>query len=270
MATSLIMGRRDATGPAPVGGYPLDMSIETPEELAGLRASGRVVAEALRAMRRAVRPGVSTGDLDAIAARIFRRAGARSAPQLTYGFPGATCISVNNEAVHGIPGPRRLREGDLVKLDVAAELDGFYADACVSVGVGRARPAANRLAAAARHALAQALAAARAGAPQSVIGAMIEREAAARGCAVCGELMGHGIGRRLHEAPDVPSIYDPSLTQRLTEGLVLTVEPIVSAGSGAVLQGPDGWTVCTADGALSAHEEHTIVITAAAPLILTA
>jgi methionyl aminopeptidase len=246
------------------------MSIETPEELAGLRATGRVVAEVLRAMRRAVRPGVTTGELDAIAARIFRRAGARSAPQLTYGFPGATCICVNDEAVHGIPGPRRLREGDLVKLDVAAELDGYYADACVSVGVGCARPATNRLAAAARHALAQALTTARAGAPQSVIGATIERETGMRGYSVCAELMGHGIGRSLHEAPDVPSFYDPELTAALTDGLVLTIEPIVSAGSGAVSQGRDGWTVRTADGALSAHEEHTIVITAGAPLILTA
>jgi methionyl aminopeptidase len=246
------------------------VSIETPEELEGLRASGRVVAEALRAMRGAVRPGVTTGDLDAVAARIFRRAGARSAPQITYGFPGATCISVNDEAVHGIPGPRRLREGDLVKLDVAAELDGFYADACVSVGVGRARPATNRLAATARHALAQALGVARAGAPQSVIGAAIEREAGARGHAVCAELMGHGIGRRLHDSPDVPSFFDPGLTAMLTDGLVLTIEPIVSTGSGEVRQGRDGWTVCTADGALSAHEEHTIVITPGAPLVLTA
>jgi methionyl aminopeptidase len=247
-----------------------DVSIETPEELAGLRASGRVVAEALRAMRRAVRPGITTGELDAIAARIFRRAGARSAPRLTYGFPAATCISVNDEAVHGIPGPRRLREGDLVSLDVAAELNGFYADACVTVAVGRARPAANRLAAAARDALAQALGTARAGAPQSAIGAAVERAATARGYAVCSELMGHGIGRRLHEAPDVPSIFDPALTERLTDGLVLTVEPIVSAGTGAVRQGDDGWTVCTADGALAAHEEHTIVITDGAPLVLTA
>lgn len=246
------------------------MSIETPEELEGLRAAGRIVAEALRAMRRAARPGVTTGDLDAIAARIFRRAGARSAPQLTYGFPGATCISVNEEAVHGIPGPRRLREGDLVKLDASAELDGFYADACVSVGVGRSRPATTRLAAAARHSLAQALRAARAGAPQSVIGATIEREAGARGYAVCAELMGHGIGRRLHEAPDVPNVYVPQLTAALTDGLVLTVEPIVSAGSGAVRQGRDGWTVCTADGALCAQEEHTIVVTDGAPLVLTA
>ncbi|MGH2895573.1 MAG: type I methionyl aminopeptidase [Solirubrobacteraceae bacterium] len=246
------------------------MSIETPEELEALRDSGRVVAEALRAMRRAVRPGVTTGELDTVAARMFRRAGARSAPQLTYGFPGTTCISVNDEAVHGIPGPRRLREGDLVKLDVAAELDGFYADACVSVGVGRARPATNRLAAAARHALSQALRVARAGAPQSVIGATIERDAAARGYAVCAELMGHGIGRHLHEAPDVPSVHVPALSQVLTDGLVLTIEPIMSTGTGEVRQGHDGWTVCTADGALSAHEEHTIVITPGAPLVLTA
>ena len=134
----------------------------------------------------------------------------------------------------------------------------------------RARPATNRLAVAARHALAQALSAARAGAPQSVIGATIEREAGARGYAVCAELMGHGIGRRLHEAPDVPSVYDPGLTQRLTDGLVLTIEPIVSSGSGEVRPAQDGWTVRTADGALSAHEEHTIVITAGAPLVLTA
>ena len=246
------------------------MSIETPEELAGLRATGRVVAEALRAMRRAVRPGVTTGELDMIAARIFRRAGARSAPRLTYGFPGATCISVNDEAVHGIPGRRRLRAGDLVSLDVAAELGGFYADACITVGVGRARPATNRLAAAARHALAQGLAAARAGEPQSVIGAAVERAVTARGYAVCSELMGHGIGRGLHEAPDVPSVYDAALTDRLTDGLVLTIEPIVSTGSGAVRPGRDGWTVRTADGTLSAHEEHTVVITAGAPLVLTA
>ena len=149
-------------------------------------------------------------------------------------------------------------------------LDGFYADACVTVGVGRARPATNRLAAAARHALAQGLAAARAGEPQSVIGAAVERAVTARGYAVCSELMGHGIGRGLHEAPDVPSVYDAALTDRLTDGLVLTIEPIVSTGSGAVRPGRDGWTVRTADGTLSAHEEHTVVITAGAPLVLTA
>src|SRR5215212_3824592 len=121
------------------------MSIETAEELAGLRAVGRVVAEAMRAMRRQVSPGVTTAELDDVGAEVFRRAGARSGPQLDYGFPGVNCISVNDEAVHGIPGPRRLREGDLVKLDVTAELEGFYADACRTVAVGKPRPEATRL-----------------------------------------------------------------------------------------------------------------------------
>jgi methionyl aminopeptidase len=246
------------------------MSVETEEELAALRAAGRVVAEAIRAMRRRVRPGVTTAELDAVAARVFRRAGARSGPQLDYGFPGVTCISVDDEAVHGIPGSRRLREGDLVKLDVTAELDGFYADACVSVPVGRARPRTGALAATARRALAEGLRAARAGAPLNGIGAAVEREVVARGHAVCWELNGHGIGRRIHEPPQVPNRYVPQLSHPLTEGLVITVEPIVSAGSGEVLEAADGWTVRTADGALSAHAEHTIVVRRGEPLVLTA
>jgi methionyl aminopeptidase len=246
------------------------MSIETAEELAALRAAGRVVAEALRAMRREVRPGVSTGELDAVGARVFRRAGARSGPQLDYGFPGVSCISVNDEAVHGIPGWRRLRDGDLVKLDVTAELDGFYADACVTVPVGRPRGGAVRLADTARRALAAGMRAAHAGAPLNGIGAAVEHAVAGRGHAVCGDLMGHGIGRRIHEPPNVPNRYVAALSSALTEGLVLTVEPIVSAGSGAVRESGDGWTVRTADGALSAHAEHTIVIRRGEPLVLTA
>ncbi len=244
--------------------------MQTPEELAGLSAAGRVVADALRAMRRAARPGVSTAELDAIAARILRRAGARSGPQLDYGFPGVTCISVNDEAVHGIPGPRRLRDGDLAKLDVTAELDGFYADACIPVSIGHSRPPAGRLVLSARSSLSRALGIARPGTQLHEVGAVIENTARARGHAVCCELAGHGIGRRIHEWPEVPNCADPRLTQRLTEGLVITIEPIVSAGSGAVRVTGDGWTIRTADGALSAHVEHTIVVTDGAPLILTA
>jgi len=142
------------------------MSIDDPDELEHLKAAGRVVAEAIRAMRAAVTPGVSTGELDEIGGRVFKRAGARSGPQLDYDFPGVNCISVNDEAVHGIPGRRRLRRGDLVKLDVTAELDGFYADACVSVGVGPSRPSALALVGAARQGLNDALRVARA-APSS-------------------------------------------------------------------------------------------------------
>src|SRR3954453_9350424 len=130
------------------------MSVDTPEELAGLRRAGRVVAATLREGARRVRPGITTAELDALAAQVFARHGARSAPNLAYGFPGTICISVNEEAVHGIPGPRRLRDGDLVKLDVTAELDGYYADAAVSVPVGPSRPSLFKLAAAAEAGLA--------------------------------------------------------------------------------------------------------------------
>src|SRR6202453_512197 len=156
------------------------MSIDDPGQLEHLKAAGRVVADAIRAMRAAVAPGVTTGELDEIGGRVLRRAGARSGPQLDYDFPGINCISVNDEAVHGIPGPRRLRDGDLVKLDVTAELNGFYADSCVSVAVGLANHEAARLAQTARLALAEGMRAARAGAPLNAIGAAVERAVNAR------------------------------------------------------------------------------------------
>jgi methionyl aminopeptidase len=246
------------------------MSIETAEELERLRAVGRVVAQAMRAMREQVRAGVTTGELDAVGGKVFREAGARSGPQLDYGFPGVNCISVNDEAVHGIPGKRRLRDGDLVKLDVTAELDGFYADACVSVPVGQVRPEARRLVRSARKALADGMAVARAGAPLNAIGKAVERTVKSEGHSVCAELLGHGIGRQIHESPDVPAVFVPWLSEPLTEGLVLTIEPIIAAGSGAIREAGDGWTMRTEDGTLSAHAEHTMVITAGKPIVLTA
>jgi methionyl aminopeptidase len=246
------------------------MSVETEAELEALRAAGRVVAEALRAMRQRVRPGATTAEIDEVGARVFRRAGARSGPQLDYGFPGVNCISVNDEAVHGIPGRRRLRDGDLVKLDVTAELDGFYADACMSVPVGRPTAATVALATTARAALRDAMRVAQAGRPLNVIGARVEKTVIGRGHAVCTELMGHGIGRRIHEPPHVPNHYVPAFSQPLTAGLVLTIEPIISAGTGAVRLTGDGWTVRTADGAMAAHAEHTIVVTGGEPIVLTA
>ena len=246
------------------------MSVDTPEELTGLRAAGQVVARTIRAMRRAVAPGITTAELDAIARREFVRAGARSGPQLDYGFPGTTCISVNEEAVHGIPGRRRLKAGDLVKLDVTAELDGFYADACRTVVVGRGRPQAIRLVHTAEQALAEALKVVRTGVPLNAIGATVQRIVHARGHSVCDGLMGHGIGRRIHEAPDVPNVFEAQLSQPLHDGLVITIEPLVAIGGPAVRMGRDGWTVSTADRSLSAHAEHTIVIRDGAPIVLTA
>ncbi len=248
------------------------MSVDTPEELSGLRAAGQVVASTIRCMRRAVRPNITTAELDLVAAREFDRAGARSGPQLDYGFPGTTCISVNDEAVHGIPGRRRLRRGDLVKLDVTAELDGFYADACRTVVVGgEGRPPALKLVRASEQALEAALKVVRAGVALNEIGATVQRLVHARGFSVCDGLMGHGIGRRIHEAPDVPNVFDPQLSQPLGDGLVITIEPLVAAGGPAVWMQRDGWTVSTVDGSLAAHTEHTIVVRDdAPPLVLTA
>lgn len=246
------------------------MSIETAEELERLRAAGRVVAAAIRAMRAHVRPGISTAELDRVGGRVFARAGARSGPQLDYGFPGVNCISVGDEAVHGIPGPRRLREGELVKIDVTAELDGFYADACVSVPVGRINQSTTRLVDAGQAALDRALATARAGTAINEVGRVVETVARSYGYSVCRELTGHGIGRRIHEPPYVPNFYARGTTQRLTPGLVITLEPIISAGTGAVRDTGDGWTIATADGAVSAHVEHTIVVTDHDPIVLTA
>ena len=246
------------------------MSIENERDLAGLTRVGRVVALTLREMEARLRPGMTTAEVDAIAAAYLRRHGARSAPQLVYAFPGVTCISVNDEAVHGVPGARVIQPGDLVKLDVTAELDGYIADACVTAAVPPVTPAARKLRACAQQALRRALGAARAGQPLSQLGRAIEGETRRRGFTIIRKLHSHGVGRTIHEPPSLPNYYEPRLRGRLTEGLVITVEPIVTTGAGRLLEDDDGWTVRTADGGLVAQFEHTIVITRGQPLILTA
>jgi methionyl aminopeptidase len=246
------------------------MSITGPEELAGMRAAGKVVRLVLEAMKRAVRPGVTTAELDAAGAEVMRQQGAQSAPALVYKFPGANCISLNDEAVHGIPSQRALRQGDLVKLDVTIEKDGFMADAAVTVPVGEVSEECQRLVACAERAFAKAMLVARAGFRVSEIGRVVEREVRRSGFSVIRELAGHGIGRTIHEAPQVPNYADPRAHAILTEGLVITVEPIIAAGSGRTQVASDGWTVVTADHKPSAHYEHTLMITKGQPLLLTA
>ena len=236
------------------------MSIETEEELEGLRRAGHVVAVVLRELRRRVQPGVTTGELDALAGRVFARHGARSAPKLVYGAPCEVFISVNDEAVHGVPGRRRLRRGDLVKLDVTAELDGYYADACVTVPVGPGLPArpparARRPTRRWRPGCAPPWQAHRCG--RSARRWRARRPRAA--WRVLEELGGHGIGRTIHEPPSVPNSPDADDPARLHAGLVITIEPILGAGGPGIRPGGDGWTISTADGALAAHVEHTIV-----------
>jgi methionyl aminopeptidase len=246
------------------------MSINGPEELAGMRAAGAVVCLMLEAMRGEVRPGISTAELDEVGAGVMRQHGARSAPALVYGFPGVNCISLNDEAVHGIPGKRVLEPGDLVKLDVTVEKDGFMADAAVTVPVGEVTEERQRLVACAERAFAKAMLVARAGFRVSEIGRVIEREVRRDGFSVIRDLGGHGIGRTIHEPPRVPNYADPQANQVLTEGLVITVEPIIAAGSGRSFVADDQWTIVTADHRPSAHHEHTLMITKGAPMLLTA
>ena len=246
------------------------MSIQDEQELTSLKAAGRVVRMVLDAMKAEVRPGVTTRYLDEIGARVLQENGARSGPSMVYKFPGASCISLNDEAVHGIPGERKLKEGDLVKLDVTVEKDGYMADAAITVPVGRVSQQAEQLMACAERAFHKAMLVARAGFRVFEIGKVVEREVRRSSFAVIRELGGHGIGRTIHELPQVPNYPDPQARQVLNEGLVITVEPIISSDSGRVFTDKDGWTVRTRDHALSAHFEHTLVVTSGAPLLLTA
>ena len=246
------------------------MSIDSAADWAGLREVGRIVRRTLVALERHARPGVTTAELDRIAARVFARYGARSAPAIVYGFPGTVLISVNDEVVHGIPGPRRLAEGDLVKLDVTAEKNGYIADAARTVVLGRGAEVAHELEAGVRAAFNRGLEAARAGERVTAIGRAVEAEVRRRGFSVIRELAGHGVGRTIHEDPPVPNFEDPNQDDVLEEGLVLTIEPIICAGAGQALHSDDGWTVRTKDGSLAAHHEHTIVITRDRPVLLTA
>jgi methionyl aminopeptidase len=246
------------------------MSIESADDWKGLRRAGRIVQLTLDALDANVRPGVTTAELDAVAARIFAEHGARSAPAMVYGFPGTVLISVNDEVVHGVPGARRLALGDLVKLDATLEKDGYVADAARSVIVGTGSDAAMRLATCARNAFEAALTVARAGTKVNAISRAVESTVRARGFTVVRGLTGHGVGRTIHEPPHVPNEYDPWQNDVLTDGLVLTIEPIISAGSARIRQDRDGWTTRTTDGSWAAHHEHTIVITRDRPIVLTA
>ena len=246
------------------------MSINGPEELEGMRAAGAVVRAMLAAMARAVEPGVTTAQLDKIGADVMEQHDAKSAPAMVYQFPATSCISLNEEAVHGIPKEQPICAGDLVKLDVTIEKNGYMADAAVTVPVGAVSEENRRLIACAERAFNKAMLVARAGFRVSEIGRVVEREVRRSGFSVIRDLGGHGIGRTIHEEPRVPNYADPAASQVLTEGLVITVEPIIAAGSGRSVLAKDGWTVRTADGRPSAHYEHTLVITKSHPILLTA
>ena len=247
------------------------MTIESAQDLHGLLTVGRIVGQTLQYMREQVQPGMTTRELDDHGDRFLKRHNARSAPLLTYQFPGTTCISINEEAAHGIPSQRVIQPGDLVKIDVSAEYKGYFADAAITVAVPPVSAAHQRLCRCAQEALSAAIAAARTGQPLSVMGRAAERIARQYGYRIVRELHGHGVGRGLHEAPkNIPQYDAPSTTQHLSDGVVLTVEPHITTRAGQTRTAPNGWTLSTKAGSYVAMYEHTIIVTKDQPIIVTA
>ncbi|MCC6164827.1 MAG: type I methionyl aminopeptidase [Acidobacteria bacterium] len=246
------------------------MSITSDEELQGMARAGRVVARALAAMRDAVVPGATPADVEAVGAEILRQEGAQAAPVVIYGAPCAAFVSVNDAVVHGLPTRTPLRAGDLVKIDVTPLVDGYVADGAITVAVEPSTSRGRRLARAAERALAAALAIVRPGLPVHALGAAIDGHVRREGFSVVRDLTGHGVGRSIHEPPEVPNFDPGGRSPLLTEGLVLAVEPLVAEHSGRIRTLKDRWTIATRDGGWTAHWEHTIVVMKDGALVLTA
>jgi len=246
------------------------MTIETDQDLQALKIVGRIVALILKQMMQQAEPGMTTLELDRIGKALFEKYGVQSAPKITYGFPGYTCISINEEAAHGIPGERIIHAGDMVNIDVSAELNGYFADTGGSFIMPPSTPLKERLCHATRMALARAANEARAGQPINRIGKAIQKVAKQKGFRVIKNLCSHGVGRSLHEEPkEIPGYFEPRDTRILTEGLVITIEPFLSTKSRFVVEKEDGWTLAGDNGNLSAQYEHSMVITKGKPILLT-
>jgi methionyl aminopeptidase len=246
------------------------MTIETEDDVVALKRIGRIVSSVLHDMLAAAEPGMTTRELDSLGAKLLEGHGARSAPKITYDFPGATCISINEEAAHGIPGDRIIQPGDVLNVDVSAELAGYFADTGGTSVVPPTNPQKTRLCHATRTALEQAMKQARAGQPMNGIGAAIQRTARAHGFKVIENLASHGVGRALHEAPEhIPGYFDPKDRRVLQDGMVITIEPFLSTKSRIVTEASDGWTLVGARGNLSAQYEHTMIITRGEPIVVT-
>ncbi|MBI2885824.1 MAG: type I methionyl aminopeptidase [Chloroflexi bacterium] len=244
--------------------------IKSAQEIALMRTAGKLLAEVLALLAARVRPGMTTAELDALAAKELEAR--RVTPSfLGYrGYPAHICVSVNEEVVHGIPGKRVMKDGDVISIDAGLVYKGFQADAAVTVGLGKVSPVAERLIETTRQAIAAGIAAARGGARLSDISAAVQETVEHRGFAVVREYVGHGIGRNMHEEPQVPNFGPPGRGPLLRPGMALAIEPMVNVGDWRTVVGPDNWTVSTADGSLSAHFEHSIAITEGDPDILTA
>ena len=240
-------------------------------ELERMRAAGRLVADVLTELAAHVAPGVTTADLDELAEKRIVKAGAIPAFKGYHGYPATICASINEEVIHGIPSGRRvLNEGDVISIDVGASLDGYFGDSAITLAVGQVSEEAATLLRVTDESLYKAIAAVKPGGRISDLGHAVQRHVEAYGFSVVREFVGHGIGQNMHEEPQVPNYGEPGRGPRLTEGMVLAIEPMVNAGKPAVKVLADGWTAVTRDGSLSAHFEHTVAVTADGPWILTA
>jgi methionyl aminopeptidase len=242
---------------------------KSPAEIARMRPANVLVAKVLRELREAVRPGVTTADLDQLAEKRIRDKGGVPAFKGYHGYPATICASVNEQVIHGIPSARALVEGDILAIDVGVLMDGFYGDAAVTVPVGRISERAAELLRVTEESLYKGIEQARVGARVSDIGHAVQRHVESHGFSVVREFVGHGIGSAMHEEPQIPNYGEPGRGPRLAEGMVLAIEPMINAGKSAVKILEDGWTAVTRDGSLSAHFEHTVGVTASGPVILT-
>jgi methionyl aminopeptidase len=243
--------------------------IKSDEEIAIMREAGRAVGEVLQILAGEIRPGLVLKELDSIVEREFDKRGVVPTFLGYHGYPARVCVSVNEEVVHGIPGERVLQEGEIVSMDLGATHRGFVGDAAITVGVGKIRPEAERLLAVTREALERGIRAARAGARLGQVSHAIQTCAESQGFSVIREYVGHGVGRQMHEEPQVPNFGSPDRGPVLRQGMVIALEPMVSAGDWHTRRHDDNWTVSTLDGSLSAHFEHTIAITDSEAQILT-
>jgi len=244
-------------------------TLKTPAQIAKMRKAGRVVAEMLDACAAAAKPGATTGDLDRVAREVLARRGAKSNFLNYHGYPAVICASPNNVIVHGIPGDQRLMDGDLVSIDCGAIIDGWHGDAARTIPVGEISEEARKLILVTEESLWAGIAYVRKGARLSDIGHAVQMVAEGAGFSVVREYVGHGIGRSMHEEPQVPNYGVPGKGMKLKVGHVLAVEPMVNLGSAETQLHEDGWTVTTADGMLSAHFEHSIAVTEDGPEVLT-
>jgi methionyl aminopeptidase len=243
--------------------------IKTPEEIEAMARSGAILARCLQMLRSKARAGVTTLDLDDAAERFIRSQGAEPAFKGYRGFPGSICSSPNSMIVHGIPGNYKLQRGDILSVDVGVVLDGWVSDAAVTVPIGPISPIATRLLQTTRESLFEAVEQVRPGNHLGDISAAVQRKVEADGFAVVRSLVGHGVGREMHEDPQIPNHGDPGTGPELEAGMVLAIEPMTTAGEDGIRVGSDNWSVYSADGSLACHFEHTVAVTAEGPRILT-